>query len=127
MLSEAVTAQVDAEIAASQATGDNELTNSRLSSLAGRGGVGSGIGTAGERLADYFISRAEQYQPVISLRGGTLVDVIFIEGVELAPDLIEQAIRPAGFNEGFITNLFQAANDSNGQPFQEAVSIFERH
>ena len=50
---------------------------------AGKAGWAQGIGNAGDRLAQYYISRAEQYQPVVSLKGGTPVEVVFIAGTYL--------------------------------------------
>ncbi len=57
----------------------------RAASLAdlGRAGLGAGAGSAGRRVADYLIRRAEQYQPVIQLQTGTRVTVIFIEGARI--------------------------------------------
>ena len=49
----------------------------------GRAGLGAGAGSAGRRVADYLIRRAEQYQPVIQLQTGTRVTVIFIEGARI--------------------------------------------
>ncbi|MEY3109543.1 MAG: putative conjugative transfer factor, TraB [Verrucomicrobiota bacterium] len=50
---------------------------------AGAGMVGGGAGNAADRLAEYYIKRAEQYQPVVSLYAGTEVEVVFMEGVSL--------------------------------------------
>jgi len=49
----------------------------------GRAGLGAGAGSAGRRVADYLIRRAEQYQPVIQLQTGTRVTVVFMEGAPL--------------------------------------------
>ncbi len=49
----------------------------------GRAGLGAGAGSAGRKVADYLIRRAEQYQPVIQLQTGTRVTVVFIEGARL--------------------------------------------
>ena len=49
----------------------------------GRAGLGSGARSAGSKVADYLIRRAEQYQPVIQLQAGTRVTVVFIEGAWL--------------------------------------------
>lgn len=46
---------------------------------AGTGGVQSAANT----LSEYYINRAEQYQPVISLGGGTEVELVFMEGISL--------------------------------------------
>ena len=44
----------------------------------GLSGTGEGISKASELLAQYYIDRAEQYQPVISLNSGTIVDVLLV-------------------------------------------------
>ena len=49
----------------------------------GRAGLGGGAASAGRRVADYLIRRAEQYQPVIQLQTGTRVTVVFIEGARI--------------------------------------------
>ncbi|MCY4478454.1 MAG: hypothetical protein OXB97_01000, partial [Rhodospirillales bacterium] len=49
----------------------------------GRAGLGSGASSAGRKVADYLIRRAEQYQPVIQLQAGTRVTLVFIEGAWL--------------------------------------------
>ena len=49
----------------------------------GRAGLGSGASSAGRKVADYLIRRAEQYQPVIQLQAGTAVTVVFLEGARL--------------------------------------------
>lgn len=66
-------------------TGDslNRDSTSRRFQDSLQAGVSSGIGTAGAKIADYFIQRAEQYQPVISLSGGTIIDIVFLEGTWL--------------------------------------------
>ncbi len=76
-LGEAITGA--GRIAASGQTGD---TTEALAS-AGINVAGGGIGRAADRLAEYYIDRAEQYQPVVSLYAGTPVEVVFMEGVEL--------------------------------------------
>ncbi|QEP30434.1 TrbI/VirB10 family protein [Pukyongiella litopenaei] len=50
---------------------------------AGVGAVAGGAESAANTLADYYVKRAEQYQPVVSLYGGTRVELVFLEGVEL--------------------------------------------
>ena len=42
--------------------------------------IGSGITSSTNRLSDYLIQRAEQYQPVISVPAGLEVEVVFNEG-----------------------------------------------
>lgn len=49
----------------------------------GASAVSGGISGAAEMLSEYYIERAEQYQPVVSLYGGTEVELVFMEGVSL--------------------------------------------
>ena len=46
----------------------------------GRAGLGAGASSAGQKVADYMIRRAEQYQPVVQLQAGTKVTLVFLEG-----------------------------------------------
>ncbi len=50
---------------------------------AGASTAAGGIGGAASTLADYYIKRAEQYQPIISMYAGSKVEVVFMEGVHL--------------------------------------------
>lgn len=45
-----------------------------------QGGLGEGIAQAGDRLSQYLIERAEQYQPVIEMPTGIDVEIVFLEG-----------------------------------------------
>ena len=62
--------------------GTAAVANTGLGDI-GKAGLGSGARTAGAKVADYLIRRAEQYQPVIQLQAGTRVTVVFIEGARL--------------------------------------------
>ena len=66
------------------ATGSNTaaIANTGLDDI-GRQALGSGASSAGRRVSDYLIRRAEQYQPVIQLQAGTAVTVVFLEGTRL--------------------------------------------
>lgn len=64
--------------------GGGTTTQSSISiSDATKSGVGAGLGNASDRLSDYLIKRAEQYQPVISIPSGIDVELVFIEGFYL--------------------------------------------
>ena len=63
-------------------SGGAAVANTGLGDI-GRAGLGAGARTAGSKVADYLIRRAEQYQPVIQLQAGTAVTVVFIEGARL--------------------------------------------
>ena len=64
------------------AVSGTSVANTGLDDI-GRAGLGSGAASAGRKVADYLIRRAEQYQPVIQLQAGTRVTVVFIEGAWL--------------------------------------------
>ena len=56
--------------------------NSGLGDI-GRAGLGAGASSAGQKVADYMIRRAEQYQPVVQLQAGTKVTLVFLEGARI--------------------------------------------
>ena len=58
------------------------LANTGLADIA-RAGLGAGASSAGQKVSDYLIRRAEQYQPVIQLTAGTRVTVVFLEGARI--------------------------------------------
>ena len=58
------------------------LANTGLGDI-GRAGLGAGAGSAGQKVADYMIRRAEQYQPVVQLQAGTRVTLVFLEGARI--------------------------------------------
>ncbi|MDE0711398.1 MAG: TraB/VirB10 family protein [Rhodospirillales bacterium] len=68
--------------------GDAAVANTGLMDI-GRAGLGAGAASAGQKVADYLIRRAEQYQPVIQLRSGTRVSVVFLEGARLDGGLLD--------------------------------------
>ena len=72
------------------------VANSALSDI-GRAGLGAGASSAGQKVADYMIRRAEQYQPVIQLQAGTKVTLVFLEGARIdgrpAPPAQPQSAR----------------------------------
>jgi len=46
-------------------------------------GLGKGVESSADRVAEYLIERAEQYQPVITIPAGLEVEIVFHEGVYL--------------------------------------------
>ncbi len=62
--------------------GGAAVANSGLGDI-GRAGLGAGASSAGQKVADYMIRRAEQYQPVIQLQAGTKVTLVFLEGARI--------------------------------------------
>lgn len=47
------------------------------------GAVGSGVGNAAGVLADYYVKRAEQYQPVIEMPTGIEVELVLLTGFQI--------------------------------------------
>ncbi len=62
--------------------GGAAVANTALSDI-GRAGLGAGASSAGQKVADYMIRRAEQYQPVIQLQAGMKVTLVFLEGARI--------------------------------------------
>ncbi len=58
------------------------VANTGLSDI-GRAGLGAGASSAGQKVSDYMIRRAEQYQPVVQLQAGTRVTLVFLEGARI--------------------------------------------
>ena len=58
------------------------VANTELGDI-GRAGLGAGASSAGQKVADYMIRRAEQYQPVVQLQAGTRVTLVFLEGARI--------------------------------------------
>lgn len=49
------------------------------------GAIGGGVGNAASTLADYWVKRAEQYQPVVEMPTGIEVELVFLTGFEVGP------------------------------------------
>ncbi|WP_350262699.1 TrbI/VirB10 family protein (plasmid) [Pantoea sp. BJ2] len=60
-----------------------------------RGAVGGGVGKAADKLADYYIERAEQYHPIIPIGAANRVEVVFIEGFRAKFIEDEEALKLA--------------------------------
>jgi hypothetical protein len=66
--------EINSGIATEQQISSNDIMKSGLS---------QGVGNASDRLAQYLIDRAEQYQPVISIPSNIDVELVFHTGVHL--------------------------------------------
>lgn len=73
---------------------------------AGRAAIGGGASTAGGKLADYYIQRAEQYHPIIPIGAGNRVEVVFQKG----------------FKAEFIEDIEEAEKQANNPTGQQAQS-----
>lgn len=57
-----------------------------------QGGV-QGVGSALDKLSDYYIKRAEQLQPVIQIAAGRTVDIVFTHGAKIGSQSTKEQIR----------------------------------
>lgn len=55
-------------------------------------GLGGSVSSSTDRLAQYYIDRAEQIQPVISIPGGIDLDIVFTESVDIGSSNVKQVI-----------------------------------
>lgn len=63
---------------------DEGNSPSAILQAAGVASVAGGVESAATNLSEYYINRAEQYQPIVSLYGGSKVELVFLEGVDLS-------------------------------------------
>ena len=93
-------------------------------------GAAEGMGSAMDELAKYNIKRAEQYHPVIQLSAGTVVDVVFDQGVSL--DVPKPTSKPCNqrqasggqADDGIVTQApFRTASVDK---FQQALGVTTR-
>ena len=75
--------------------GGAAVANTALSDI-GRAGLGAGASSAGQKVADYMIRRAEQYQPVIQLQAGTKVTLVFLEGARIDGRVVQPQSAQGG-------------------------------
>ena len=52
-----------------------------------------GVGSALDKLSDYYIKRAEQLQPVIQIAAGRTVDIVFTHGAKIGSQSTKEQIR----------------------------------
>jgi conjugal transfer pilus assembly protein TraB len=56
-------------------------------------GGAQGVGSALDKLSDYYIKRAEQLQPVIQIAAGRTVDIVFTHGAKIRSQSTKEQIR----------------------------------
>ncbi|MBP9752196.1 MAG: TraB/VirB10 family protein [Proteobacteria bacterium] len=66
----------------------NPLTNGEIL----KQGASKGATTAMEKYADFYIKRAEQMQPVISVEAGRIADIVFTQGVAFEDSAARSAL-----------------------------------
>jgi conjugal transfer pilus assembly protein TraB len=53
-------------------------------------GIGTGVGNALEKIADWYLKRADELYPIIEVPAGIVVDVVFTEDVKMTANLMEE-------------------------------------
>jgi len=53
-------------------------------------GLGTGVGNALEKIADWYLKRADELYPIIEVPAGIVVDVVFTEDVKMNANLMEE-------------------------------------
>ncbi|MEQ5394099.1 TrbI/VirB10 family protein [Proteus sp. fly-1013] len=83
-----------------------------------RQGAGKGVQTATNKLADYYISLAEQYHPIIPIGSANRVEIVFQEGfwAEFLEDLEREKNQPLENDEMQKNNEYSNINNSDLPP-----------
>ena len=102
MLANALLAGVVSGIGQGVSTASTEYSTSALGTVASaqgadayRAGVGSGVGRALDRLAQYYIKLAENTFPVIEVDAGREIDVVITKGVRIDVPMTASATAPS--------------------------------
>lgn len=78
--------------------GERGIQNNVIPSdlMRGAGGNTQGVSNAFDKLADYYIKRAEQLQPVVIINAGRLVNIVFSKGAQYGVEYQEKPQAVSG-------------------------------
>jgi conjugal transfer pilus assembly protein TraB len=120
MLANALLAGVVSGIGQGLATSSTEYSTSALGTVASatgseayRAGLGSGVGKALDRLAQYYIKLAENTFPVIEVDAGREVDVVITKGVRIDVPMTSGEPSSARFANSPETRYLETSDDGN--------------
>lgn len=120
MLANALLAGVVSGIGQGLATSSTEYSTSALGTVASatgseayRAGLGSGVGKALDRLAQYYIKLAENTFPVIEVDAGREVDVVITKGVRIDVPMTTGEPASARFANSPETRYLETSDDGN--------------
>lgn len=120
MLANALLAGVVSGIGQGLATSSTEYSTSALGTVASatgseayRAGLGSGVGKALDRLAQYYIKLAENTFPVIEVDAGREVDVVITKGVRIDVPMTTGEPSSARFANFPETRYLETSDDGN--------------
>jgi conjugal transfer pilus assembly protein TraB len=120
MLANALLAGVVSGIGQGLATSSTEYSTSALGTVASasgsdayRAGLGSGVGKALDRLAQYYIKLAENTFPVIEVDAGREVDVVITKGVRIDVPMTSGEPASSRFANSPETRYLETSDDGN--------------
>ena len=120
MLANALLAGVVSGIGQGVATSSTEYSTSALGTVASaqggdayRAGVGTGVGRALDRLAQYYIKLAENTFPVIEVDAGREIDVVITKGVRIDVPMTASATPPSRTSLSPETRYLEVTDDGN--------------
>lgn len=120
MLANALLAGVVSGIGQGLATSSTEYSTSALGTVASatgaeayRAGLGSGVGKALDRLAQYYIKLAENTFPVIEVDAGREIDVVITKGVRIDVPMAANTAPAARFPASPETRYLETSDDGN--------------
>ena len=120
MLANALLAGVVSGIGQGLATSSTEYSTSALGTVASaqggdayRAGVGTGVGRALDRLAQYYIKLAENTFPVIEVDAGREIDVVITKGVRIDVPMSDTATPSSRSTQSPETRYLEIPDDGN--------------
>lgn len=120
MLANALLAGVVSGIGSGLATSSTTYSTSALGTIASasgadayRAGLGTGVGKALDRLAQYYIKLAENTFPVIEVDAGREIDVVITKGVRIDVPMSASADRDTRADAAPSERYMEASDDGN--------------
>ena len=120
MLANALLAGIVSGIGQGVATSTSNVSTSALGSIATtngtdayRTGLGTGVGRALDRLAQYYIKLAENTFPVIEIDAGREIDVVITRGVKLDPTMPTNLAADERARTRSVARYLEPSDDDN--------------
>ncbi|WP_265584303.1 TrbI/VirB10 family protein [Burkholderia vietnamiensis] len=121
MLANALLAGVVSGIGQGLSTANTTYSTSAFGSVASadnsadayRAGLGTGVGRALDRLAQYYIKLAENTFPVIEVDAGREIDVVITKGVRIDVPMSSSLASPSRLSTSPETRYLEASDDGN--------------
>jgi conjugal transfer pilus assembly protein TraB len=120
MLANALLAGVVSGIGSGLATSSTSYSTSALGTIATasgadayKAGLGTGVGKALDRLAQYYIKLAENTFPVIEVDAGREIDVVITKGVRIEVPMAASVDRQTRADAGHTERYMEASDDGN--------------